>query len=387
LGNGDEKLSGLVRNLGVNDIAPTRTGPSKKIESVTAVPLVRLHGVSRRFGELTALHPVDLDIQRGEFLALLGPSGCGKTTLLRLIGGFLKPSGGRVLIDGRDVTNLPPERRRTNMVFQGYGLFTHMTVRQNIAYGLKVAKRPEAEITDRVRRMINLVHLGGMEDRFPEMLSGGQQQRVALARALVMEPAVLLLDEPLAALDLKLRKTMQEELRQLHRTIGGTFVFVTHDQGEAMALATRIAVMAEGRIVQQGAPSEIYRQPMTDFVAGFIGDANLLRGRRHVGRITLDSGSSMESPGIDGPVTVVLRPDDAVVAPAESSAAPGLSLRGCLDEMVYLGSHLRLDLTLPDGSRLAAHVSPTSPAAAVLGPGRTVVVAWPASALHIIEGS
>jgi ABC-type Fe3+/spermidine/putrescine transport system ATPase subunit len=371
----------------MNAIASVRPDRSTSAKSGASAPLVRLEGVSRRFGELTALHPVDLEIRRGEFLALLGPSGCGKTTLLRLIGGFLKPSSGRVEIDGRDVTKLPPERRRTNMVFQGYGLFAHMTVRQNIAYGLKVAKRPDAEIADRVRRMIDLVHLGGLEERLPEMLSGGQQQRVALARALVMEPAVLLLDESLAALDLKLRKTMQEELRQLHRAIGGTFVFVTHDQGEAMALATRIAVMAEGRIVQQGAPEEIYRRPRTEFVAGFIGDASLLRGRRRHGKIELDGGFTIGSPGADGPVTVVLRPDDAMVAPADPCGQAALCLRGRVEETVYLGSHLRLGLALPDETRLVAHLPPASPAIATLAPGGMVDVAWPLGAIHVIEAA
>ncbi|MBL8584226.1 MAG: ABC transporter ATP-binding protein, partial [Rhizobiaceae bacterium] len=246
-------------------------------------PLVRLSGVSMAFGRVTALHPVDLSIHRGDFLALLGPSGCGKTTLLKTIGGFLTPTTGSIEIEGEDVTRLPPERRRTGMVFQGYGLFPHMTVRQNIAYGLKVARRPKEEIERRVAAMIDLVRLQGMAERMPAALSGGQQQRVALARSLVMEPAVLLLDESLAALDLALRKAMQEELRSLHRSIGGTFVFVTHDQHEAMAMANRIAVMKNGRIVQQGTPQEIYTQPQSEFVAGFIGDANLLRGERRAG--------------------------------------------------------------------------------------------------------
>jgi ABC-type Fe3+/spermidine/putrescine transport system ATPase subunit len=355
--------------------------------SGAAAPLVRLRGLSRRFGELTALHSVDLEIRRGEFLALLGPSGCGKTTLLRLIGGFLRPSAGIVEIDGRDVTDLPPERRRTNMVFQGYGLFPHMTVRQNIAYGLKVAKRPETEIVDKVRRMVELVHLGGMEERLPSMLSGGQQQRVALARALVMEPAVLLLDESLAALDLKLRKKMQEELRQLHRQIGGTFVFVTHDQSEAMALATRIAVMDGGRIVQQGSPEEIYRRPQNEFIAGFIGDASILHGQRQQGLIELEGGLRIPSPGAEGPVAVMVRPDDAVVTQTDSCGAGALHSNGRIEETVYLGSHLRLVLALPGGPRLVAHVSPGLPLAAALAVGREVGIAWPATSLHVIEAA
>jgi len=371
----------------MNAIVSVRPEPSNAEKSGAAAPLVRLKGVSRRFGELTALHPVNLEIWRGEFLALLGPSGCGKTTLLRLIGGFLKPSSGRVEIDGRDVTDLPPERRRTNMVFQGYGLFPHMTVRQNIAYGLKVAKRPDSEIADKVRRMVELVHLSGMEERLPGMLSGGQQQRVALARALVMEPAVLLLDESLAALDLKLRKKMQEELRQLHRSIGGTFVFVTHDQSEAMALATRIAVMDGGRIVQQGTPEEIYRRPRTEFIAGFIGDASILRGRRRAGMIELDGGLRVASPGIDGPVAVMVRPDDAMIAPTESCGEAALRLRARIEERVYLGSHLRLGLALPGETRIVAHLSPGSPMIAMLAVGREVEIVWPASSVHVIEAA
>jgi spermidine/putrescine transport system ATP-binding protein len=371
----------------MNAIAGVRAGSSPAETSGATAPLVRLRGISRRFGELTALHPVDLEIRRGEFLALLGPSGCGKTTLLRLIGGFLRPSAGRVEIDGRDVTDLPPERRRTNMVFQGYGLFPHMTVRQNIAYGLKVAKRTDSEIADKVRRMVELVHLDGMEERLPAMLSGGQQQRVALARALVMEPAVLLLDESLAALDLKLRKKMQEELRQLHRSIGGTFVFVTHDQSEAMALATRIAVMDGGRIVQQGSPEEIYRRPRNEFIAGFIGDASILRGQRHQGMIELHGGLCVASPGVDGPVAVMVRPDDAMVAQTGSCGEAALRLRGRIEETVYLGSHLRLGLTLPDETRLVAHVSPGSPLIATLTVGREVEIAWPATSVHVIEAA
>ena len=371
----------------MNAIASVQPDRSTAEKSGASAPLVRLHGVSRRFGELTALHPVNLEIRRGEFLALLGPSGCGKTTLLRLIGGFLKPSSGRVEIDGRDVTDLPPERRRTNMVFQGYGLFPHMTVRQNIAYGLKVAKRPDSEIADKVRRMVELVHLSGMEERLPGMLSGGQQQRVALARALVMEPAVLLLDESLAALDLKLRKKMQEELRQLHRSIGGTFVFVTHDQSEAMALATRIAVMDGGRIVQEGTPEEIYRRPRTEFIAGFIGDASILRGRRRTGMIELDGGLRVASPGADGPVVVMVRPDDAMIAPTESCGEAALRLRGRIEERVYLGSHLRLGLALPGETRIVAHLSPGSPMIAMLAVGREVEIVWPASSVHVIEAA
>ena len=315
--------------------------------------LVRLCDISKQFGNTIAVHALDLEIHRGEFFALLGPSGCGKTTLLRLIGGFLQPTTGTIEIDGEEVTSFTPDRRRTNMVFQGYGLFPHMTVRQNVAYGLRIAKMPRSEINDRVAGILDLVHMTNMADRLPHMLSGGQQQRVALARALIMEPAVLLLDEPLAALDLKLRKAMQEELRQLHHSIGGTFVFVTHDQGEAMALANRIAVMNEGRILQQGKPEEIYESPASEFVAGFIGEANMLRGHRASGTVRLASGAIISDPGPDGEVVVVVRPSN--VRLAENVANLETVLSGRLVDKVYLGTHVSLKLVLADGHKVVVH--------------------------------
>ena len=217
-----------------------------------------LLGISKSYGKVEAVKPLDLDVLKGDFLAILGPSGCGKTTLLRMIGGFVEPTTGRILVEGADVTRLPPEARPTNMVFQGYGLFPHMNVRQNIAYGLKLKRLPADKINEQVARMLALVRLESLSERMSSELSGGQQQRVAVARALVMEPPVLLLDEPFAALDLKLRQAMQDELRRIHREVGGTFVFVTHDQTEALALANRIAVMNDGRLEQIGTPEEMY---------------------------------------------------------------------------------------------------------------------------------
>ena len=255
-------------------------------------PLVRLRGLSKSFGTTVAVHPLDLDIAEGDFLAILGPSGCGKTTLLRMLGGFAEPSSGSIEIAGKDVTRMGPEKRPTNMVFQGYGLFPHMNVRQNVSYGLKLSRAAPDEVKARVSEMLKLVHLEDFSERAVNELSGGQQQRVALARALVMRPAVLLLDEPLGALDLKLRKQMQAELRRIHRSLGGTFVFVTHDQEEALGLANRIAVMEAGRIVQQGDPQAIYRRPASRFVSTFIGDANLLEGRREHGVVSLGCGGS-----------------------------------------------------------------------------------------------
>jgi spermidine/putrescine transport system ATP-binding protein len=240
--------------------------------------MVELRSVTKRFGVFTAVSEVDLNIQPGEFLTLLGPSGCGKTTLLRMISGFETPSEGSIWLDGEDVTRLPPYRRNVNQVFQSYALFPHLTVQENISFGLKMQKRPAAEIADRVRQVIDLVALSDLEQRKPSQLSGGQRQRVALARAIVCRPKVLLLDEPLSALDAKLRHAMQAELKRLQKKLGITFVFVTHDQQEALAMSDRIAVVNHGRIEQIGAVSEIYHTPRTAFVANFIGQANILRG-------------------------------------------------------------------------------------------------------------
>jgi spermidine/putrescine transport system ATP-binding protein len=316
----------------------------------TDKPLVRLCGVSKSFGDFVAVRPLDLEIRRGDFLAILGPSGCGKTTLLNMIAGFLLPTTGRIEIVGQDVTNWGPDRRPTNMVFQGYGLFPHMNVRQNVGYGLRLAKKAKTEIDQRVRDVLQLVHMEAFETRRVMELSGGQQQRVALARALVMRPQVLLLDEPLAALDLKLRKAMQAELRRIHHSIGGTFVFVTHDQEEAMGLANRIAVMENGQIVQEGRAEDIYARPLTRFVATFIGEANLLPGFRKQGRVKLDLGPSFSSDGSDGPIITMVRPEAVAISPlpAKPTKNDGLGFNARIQDMVFLGTHVQYVLT-PQG--------------------------------------
>jgi ABC-type Fe3+/spermidine/putrescine transport system ATPase subunit len=314
-------------------------------------PLVRLRRVSKSFGAIMAVQPLDLDVSRGDFVAILGPSGCGKTTLLRIIGGFVTPTTGTVEIGGRDVTRLGPEKRPTNMVFQGYGLFPHMSVRQNIAYGPRIAGRPRAEIDAAVSEMLSLVRLGEFADRSVHELSGGQQQRVALARALIMRPQVLLLDEPLAALDLKLRQAMQEELARIHKEIGGTFVFVTHDQGEALALANRLAVMEAGELVQQGDPEEIYARPRTRFVSTFVGEANVFDGQR-LGGIVEFAGIRFLSAGADGAVTVVVRPEDVRLGASEVSA--DVTIQGILEDVRYLGAQVRYRIALPGSQRLTA---------------------------------
>jgi ABC-type Fe3+/spermidine/putrescine transport system ATPase subunit len=235
-------------------------------------PAIALRGVSKRYGDAVALHPLDLDIREGEFFCLLGPSGCGKTTTLNLLGGFVAPTRGDIHLRGERIDQLPAHRRPVNTVFQSYALFPHMSVRDNVAFGLKMARVGKAEAAIRVRRALERVGVSELAERMPTQLSGGQQQRVAVARALVNEPAVLLLDEPLGALDLKLRQRLQIELAQIHRDVGTTFVFVTHDQEEAMALGDRIAVMAAGRMEQVGSPHEIYLRPRSRFVAEFIGE-------------------------------------------------------------------------------------------------------------------
>ena len=320
--------------------------------------LVRLSSISKRYGPVTAVKQLDLDIRRGDFLAILGPSGCGKTTLLRIIGGFVAPTTGTVEIDGQDMTAWGPEKRPTNTVFQGYGLFPHMTVRQNIAYGLRTAKRPQEEIRRRVDEAITLVRLAEFVNRSIDQLSGGQQQRVALARALIMRPRVLLLDEPLAALDLKLRQAMQEELRRIHQQIGGTFVFVTHDQGEALGLANRIAVMDQGELVQEGGPEEIYAAPKTRFVSTFIGEANVFVGRRAQGWVTLEAGARVQSAGVDGPVTVVVRPEAMRLSP--NGLAADVILDGTLADMIYLGPFVKYVVALPTGQRVTVHNTDTA---------------------------
>lgn len=342
-------------------------------ESSTSVtPLLRLRGVSKAYDRVIAVQPLDLDIYPRDFVAMLGPSGCGKTTLLRMIGGFIAPSSGRIEIAGVDVTPLGPEKRPTNMVFQGYGLFPHMNVVQNVGYGLRLLRLPKGEIDARVDETIKLVQLSELAQRGIDELSGGQAQRVALARALIMRPKVLLLDEPLAALDLKLRHAMQEELRRIHHEIGGTFVFVTHDQGEALALANRIAVMREGRLEQVGTAQDIYATPQTRFVSTFIGEANLLPGRRGGGMIRLAAGPQFADAGADGDVFIVVRPENLRVVDGQEKV--DMSIAGEIRDLVYLGSHLRYRVVVPGHDDMIVHVDPDD--AANQNVGDTIRVGW-----------
>jgi spermidine/putrescine transport system ATP-binding protein len=305
---------------------------------------VQMVSVTKTFGQAAAVDDVNLTVARGEFFSLLGPSGCGKTTSLRMLAGFISPDSGRILLEGRDVTDVPPYRREVNTVFQSYALFAHLTVAGNIAFGLKRKKVPKHDIRRRVGDMLELVGLLDRADAKPEQLSGGQRQRVALARSLVNMPKVLLLDEPLGALDLKLRRAMQIELKRIQRDVGITFVYVTHDQEEALTMSDRIGVMNAGRLEQVGVPATLYEEPATGFVAGFIGTSNLLEGTRVADGVRLRDGLTVPVPSSrSGPVTspgdqvmISLRPENILLD--RELTGRGVSLRGRIAEIIYLGS-------------------------------------------------
>ncbi|WP_439596399.1 ABC transporter ATP-binding protein [Falsiroseomonas sp.] len=301
-----------------------------------------LDGLARRYGSTTAVARMDLTVAAGELVALLGPSGCGKTTTLRMVAGFIEPSEGRILLRGKDITTMPAHQRDTGMVFQSYALFPHLSVAENIAFGLKRRGVAKAEIAERVARMVSLLQLQGLEARLPKQLSGGQQQRVAVGRALVINPAVVLLDEPFSNLDALLREGTRIELRRLQTELGLTTLFVTHDQAEAMAISDRIAVMNKGRLEQLGTPREVYERPATRFVATFIGRANIFVSR---------DGRSEDGIALDGPEgTLVLRPERVTLdeAPAEGPNA----VAGTVELLSFLGTGTQAVLRLPGGRQL-----------------------------------
>ena len=332
--------------------------------------LIDLEHISKSYDGELILDDLNLYIKENEFLTLLGPSGCGKTTTLRILGGFATPDTGHVIFDGQDITKLPPNKRQLNTVFQKYALFTHMTISENIAFGLKIKKKSKSYIQDKIKYALKLVNLEGYENRMPDSLSGGQQQRIAIARAIVNEPKVLLLDEPLGALDLKLRQDMQYELIRLKNELGITFIYVTHDQEEALTMSDTIVVMNKGYIQQIGSPEKIYNEPENAFVADFIGDSNIIGGIMIEDKLVeilgvrfscVDTGF-----GTNRPVDVVIRPEDVILD------APGKgSLDGTVTHLIFKGVHYEMEVTangfewlvhstsmFPVGTRVSLHVDP-----------------------------
>ncbi len=348
---------------------------------------VRLDRVTKTFSETVAVDDLSIDIEEGEFFSLLGPSGCGKTTTLRMIGGFEEPTRGTIYLRGRDVTDLPPYKRDVNTVFQSYALFPHLDVYENVAFGLRRRKVDKGDMERRVRDALRLVDLPGYEKRRPAQLSGGQQQRVALARALVNEPKVLLLDEPLGALDLKLRKQMQLELKRIQREVGITFIYVTHDQEEAMTMSNRLAVMRHGRVEQIGPPEEVYEQPATEFVAGFLGASNLLDGeiketRDGTTSVLLSGGTTVLVPsdrlpdGLGSAVKVGVRPEKVTIEPDVGEPSPGRnSITGLLRMSSYIGVSHQYKVEGPGGTDLTVYVQNLG-AAPVPQPGERVRLVW-----------
>lgn len=360
------------------------------------IPAVELLRVSKQYGTATAVDQVSLQIADGEFFSLLGPSGCGKTTTLRMIGGFELPTAGEVVIHGQPMGATPPYRRPVNTVFQSYALFPHLTVAQNVAFGLEMRRLPKAEITQRVADILKLVRLDDFAGRRPKQLSGGQQQRVALARALVNQPKVLLLDEPLGALDLQLRKELQLELRALQQRIGITFVYVTHDQEEALTMSDRIAVMGSGKVLQMGSPTEIYERPANRFVADFIGEANFLPGTvvtAQPDQATVSVGAGLVVRGITPQpvqpgqaVTVSVRPEKARVSEQQPSAPNVFPVT--VERIAYIGSDTRVWVTL-GGTQFVVweqnELSTLNPQA-YYEAGDQAFVAWPVeNALILVE--
>ncbi len=352
-----------------------------------------IDAVTKMFGDFCAVDDVSFTIREGEFFTMLGPSGCGKTTTLRMIAGFEEPTNGRILLQGRDVTYVPPARRNVNMVFQAYALFPHMTVWDNIAFGLQIKKVSRQETKERVEEAIRTVRLENFEKRKPGQLSGGQQQRVALARALVNRPAALLLDEPLGALDLKLRKELQLELKHLQTQTQTTFVYVTHDQEEALTMSDRIAVMKDGIVEQIAAPRELYERPATPFVAGFIGVSNLIHvrvDRRDGNMAVMDLGDGERIVATDsastgaGELEVTVRPEKIKFAAGEVAASTVSSVSGVINEVVYLGSMTQLTVELRTGEHLVVHRlndEGTDPTV-----GERVVLHWAADHSYVIGG-
>ncbi|MEJ7668674.1 MAG: ABC transporter ATP-binding protein [Casimicrobiaceae bacterium] len=353
---------------------PARTGARVRVERLV-----------KRFGSLTAVAGASLDVASGEFLALLGPSGCGKTTVLMSIAGFEHPDAGDILLDELSVLAMPASRRNIGMVFQRYALFPHMTVAGNIGFPLVMRRRPKAEIRARVAEVIDVVRLSGLDERLPSQLSGGQQQRVAFARAVVHRPPLLLMDEPLAALDKKLREEMQVELKELQRLLGVTVIFVTHDQQEALAMADRVAVMNAGRIEQVGSPRELYEEPASAFVANFVGESNRFRGRLlattgPIGAVASEGGRALRGlaadtrmEAVNSPATLMVRPEMVSLSTKPEAAA---ELVGVITDLTYAGSTLSCSVAISDDLSIVARVPTERLGGPALALGDRVGVAW-----------
>lgn len=350
---------------------------------------LELSGIQKHFGEVVAVQNFDLAAEAGEFVSFLGPSGCGKTTTLRMIAGFERPTNGRIVVNGSDITDKAPNQRNVGMVFQSYALFPNMTVADNVAFGLKIRKQSGARIKQRVAELLELIHLPDKATRYPWQLSGGQQQRVALARALAIEPQVLLLDEPLSALDAKIRVSLRNEIRAIQRQLGITTVYVTHDQEEALSLSDRIVVMSEGRVEQIGTPFEIYNFPSTSFVARFVGTLNVLSGTivdPATGTLTT-SGQQIRTGGpitvgqAGAPVTVAVRPEMIGLGAIEGMN----QMTGIVDDVTFLGAIVRVGLHHADGSGSLSFDTFNNPNLAVPDRGTTVTISFPAEACMVID--
>ncbi len=358
---------------------------------------LELSGIQKRFGDVAAVLDFNLAADRGEFVSFLGPSGCGKTTTLRMIAGFEQPTAGTIKVDGTDITYRSPNQRNVGMVFQSYALFPNMTVASNVGFGLKIRRKPKAEIDKRVNELLTMIHLEGRGDRYPWQLSGGQQQRVALARALAIEPQVLLLDEPLSALDAKIRIALRKEIRSIQRQLGITTVYVTHDQEEALSLSDRVVVMSEGRIEQIGTPFEIYNFPTTPFVASFVGTLNLVgagvvdgpSGRLSLAGQPVRTAKPITTARAGDRVTLAVRPEGIDLGDGEDGFN---RIHGTLEDINFLGSVVRLRLSLGDGANGTVATSMTldtfnEPHLTLPAVGSEVTVSFPAEACFVLEGS
>ena len=353
---------------------------------MAAAGFLSLSGLTKRYGEFAAVDGLDLEVPKGELMAFLGPSGCGKTTSLRMIAGLVPATAGRIVVGGRDLTEVPTHRRDMGLVFQSYALFPHMSVAKNVAFGLEMRGLPKDEIVTRVREAIGLVHLAGKEEQRPSQLSGGQQQRVALARALVIRPSILLLDEPLSNLDAKLRDEMRNEIRDIQRRLGITAIFVTHDQGEALTMCDKVAVMNAGRLEQAGTPVELYEHPRTAFVAGFVGRTNRLKAVARDGAVDL-AGQRLAAPaGVSGPVDVMIRPHRVALGPEGAPVEAGHhGVAGTVARAIFAGDILQYDVDV--AGQIVSVEQATRGGERVLEPGRAVTLSWRPQDLFVYAGA